>query len=130
METGINFAIKTGMELLSFETAKRLKDAGFTQPDSLFGQMWYTKDGNILIAINFFSSIDHRENIIMFNPEEHYFAPTAAEILKELPEDHFLQHANGMFFISYYCDNGETVQHKGKNLLEVGAAAWLDINEK
>ena len=34
------------MNTVSFETAKRLKEAGFPQPDPEFGQFWYHNAGS------------------------------------------------------------------------------------
>lgn len=33
------------MDIVSFETAKKLKEAGFPQPSPEFGQMWYALHG-------------------------------------------------------------------------------------
>ena len=37
--------------MLSFETAVRLKDAGFPQPAPQFGQLWYDEDQDVIAVV-------------------------------------------------------------------------------
>lgn len=84
------------MNICDFETAKKLKEIGFPQPDFLSGQIWYDDVGNALLICRELSNNFYREfqciqigKDYAFNvslkKESHTFSPTATDLLKELP---------------------------------------------
>jgi hypothetical protein len=107
------------IDVVTFETAKRLKNAGFPQPDEIGLKVYY----NILGA----------ENTCLAGRLIHgqIFAPSATDILKEFfaPEDDgpFLYWSGQNRF--WVCDfDIYTFDHE--NPAEACAAAWLSIHEK
>lgn len=75
------------------ETAKKMKEAGFPQPDFKFGQLWYEterQDFAIVGTGKFELFKQHREGELIF-------APTATDILRELGDDYALHTEKGSF---------------------------------
>lgn len=87
------------MDIVSFETAKRLKDAGFPQPPPAFGQFWYDDRDVLFFVVESFD-----ENPIPFNgiwviekggevihvnrgvfSESLIYAPSPTELLEKIP---------------------------------------------
>jgi hypothetical protein len=77
--------------ITTFETARALKEVGFPQPEPEYLQVWYEEfnpfvegwsreDSRHIIGIGRFE-IWHED----FDMSEYYFAPTATEILKQMP---------------------------------------------
>ena len=124
------------MDIVSFETAKRLKEAGFPQPEFSTGQMWYNEfsaitvigkkelDENDSETIYFFchslltSRTDRMRLALGYGI---YFCASATDILRHLPQGLSLSYQNTRFIIK---------GHKNDNPSEVAALAWLEINEK
>ena len=104
------------MQHVTFDTAKRLKEAGFPQMEPEFGQVWY--DTNEMPCLIFEG--DSMKNVWTACPGRDYgqrvhvgtlkrnytFAPTATDILRELPESFYLHKhiLNGSLF--WGCTNG------------------------
>ncbi len=82
------------MDVVSLETAKQLKDAGFPQPEPRILQIWYSIRGRklVLLSIRSCESAGMMEvggdwsdffDLEMF--DEMYFAPTADDVLRQIP---------------------------------------------
>jgi len=130
------------MEHVIRETAKRLADAGFPQPAPERGQIWYSESGaKYRIHINNNDgTVDYlSESDIVYlhlcrflEADNCVFAPTAMDILKELP-------GCGLSFEAdtwvAYTDQGtyrdpEIVSFVHKNPADACAAAWFYENKK
>jgi hypothetical protein len=85
------------MDIVTFETAKRLKEAGFPQPEFATGQMWYNQYGAITFLskkevaeegthVYFFciSVVSGRTDRIVPIHDGAFFAPSATDILREM----------------------------------------------
>lgn len=106
------------MNVVTFETAKRLKESGFPQPDR-FGQ-WQ--------AFYKLSGDERRAFITEPRMEIETFAPSATDILKELGDDYCLHSNDGKWSCSVY--EIDSFQSKYDSPSEACAAAWLSIHEK
>ena len=128
---------------ISFETALALKEAGFPQPQPDVGQFWYRVGlKGEKLALFFIREVDYegycREIIV--NSKEwsewhkdnfyiHIFAPTLADILKQLPGidvGFYSVIDNG--FVFFLKDNDRTQVYENP---EQGAAEiWIAENTK
>lgn len=102
------------MHIVSFETAKRLANAGFPKPAPDYGQTWYTHYGCPGSVTDLSKWSDNGE----------VFAPTATDILRELPNWSICYTASGWacFFDDFI------IEHS--NPAEAAARAWFFENEK
>ena len=75
------------------KTSSQLKDAGFPQPNPVFGQAWYlegdlgivTRD-SVSLVVSFQSArTDYVSRYLDLSGENAVFAPTEADILAQLP---------------------------------------------
>ena len=75
--------------IVTFETAKRLKEAGFPQPEPATGQHWYRQSGGIA----YIDFVDSDGEVFALlngevkgcqNFESAIFAPSATDILREM----------------------------------------------
>jgi len=124
------------MDIVSFETAKRLKEAGFPQPEHKSqGQVWYS-GGHYAIYVaageflrcgfvskkgeNFETLFDRRARMKI---ENEIFAPTATDILRLLPDNDFY------FDGKHFAFSGD-MEQGSDNPAEVAAAAWLSLSAK
>lgn len=135
---------------VSFETASRLKAAGFPQPEPESGQVWHHKDGSIFIIVfNGSEKVDYvpshammtmpivcREYKKYFLADQVFFAPTATDIL---PSECFIcreisyKTKTGERWVVYDRDTLELLCKdfpESDNPAESAAAAWLEIHEK
>jgi len=93
------------------ETAWKLKEKGFPQPDMNDDQIWYDKIG-VPLKSNKFSNLNLR----------HWaYAPTPADILKELGISFSLSCSGSIF----YCE-AFGKEHTHENPAEACALAYLD----
>lgn len=122
------------MRHVTFETAKRLAEAGFPQPEPQRGQLWYNKAGAeyiIILADNLGMcdySISPSGKVWLgrgLNDEE-LFAPTATDILFHLPGWN-LAYTTACGWIAYWDAPGlaEPIQFSHENPAEVCAMAWF-----
>jgi len=133
------------MSYVTFETAKRLKDAGFPNPEPYMMRLFFHQNGRewlILLQDNrCLCGANGRTEKVMKYKKEHielycYFAATATDILKELTSDDFFW---SVFYDPYIekfythktNNRGNTVSLTShKNPAEAAAQAWLSIHEK
>lgn len=116
---------------VSFETAKRLAEAGFPhpKPESNNERFWYQLDGSLIFLGH--TVDDHCEPI----EGGSYFAQTATDILRELPEYaialHIEYRAEGgeAWFCWDTLDRAKTFSHP-TSPAEAAAMAWLSQNAK
>lgn len=138
-------------DVVTFETAKALKEAGFPQPEPENGQFWYDAEqdlgvlGNCISATfdftwcsvgdNYDGHDDHYENTDSIL-KEYVFSPTATDILRELPEDTYIGFESGHFVIREFRWFGDAgyefpdVVSPCDNPAEGLAERWLKINEE
>ena len=116
--------------LVTAETALKLKNAGFPQPVPEFLQVWYSDEP------------PYRERIVLSNNKEamevvclagerityryldqlYAFAPTATDILRELGSDYALSFLHGRF----WCERRQFgIVYDHENPAEAAASAWL-----
>ena len=114
------------MNVVSFETAKRLKEAGFPQPIQRMGQWWYdTQERLTLTAYDGVSGDDMSKFI---------FAPTATDLIP--PNWMLVRRVSEWECVSEYeLDNffsnaiaPENYFHH-ENPAEAAAMAWLHVNK-
>ena len=120
------------------ETSQLLKDVGFPQPSPGNGQIWYLcrfPDGNARHWVEVLGSSINRID----DPNLLIFAPTAADILKELGKNFMLNHVvssdTPAFVVLEWAEAGiSTIRIMREwihtNSAEVAAACWLAKNEK
>lgn len=108
--------------------AKRLKEAGFPQPENLtINQMWFNEHENkILITKN--ADPFELATKIPIHPTENregiYFAPTVEDIVTEMPEWGISLEGNKVIVHSDKSQNTYT----GSSELEAWAKAWIGQN--
>jgi len=114
------------MQVVTFETAKRLKEAGFPNPEILNNRFWFITDHEKPLFV------EYSENILecirmKFNP---IFAPSATDILKELGSEWALKCTMFNIWVCYHSFNVEALKYANNSPAEACAAAWLAKNEK
>lgn len=136
------------MDIVTFKTAKRLKEAGFPQPAPAFGQFWFDEKGALFFVVDAFDEIPipldgawliekggdviHVERVVFGSSLA--YAPSATDILRKLPG-----HSIGRYNTSKSAwDSPEMawicVSPKQKELIhdtpaEAAALAWLSIKK-
>lgn len=136
--------------IVSFETAKRLKDAGFPQPEFDTGQFWYNQykaitfvgrwevpDGGVDKSFCCMSVSSGRTDKIVPVKHDAFFAPTATDILEQLTDHVAFYYVVGLSEARrcWQCIGFSIFDHPEKywfaeNPAEAAALAWLEINEK
>jgi hypothetical protein len=122
---------------VSFETASRLKAAGFPQPEPEAGQVWHEgnmpyvigafKDGKLSGAYFYGGVFFEVEQDAM---EKDIFAPTATDILPQLPSAaNISKPFNAELWLCVYGEN-EDNWTESNNPAEAAALAWFEIHEK
>jgi len=123
------------MQVVTFETAKRLKEAGFPNPEILNNKFWFITDHEKPLFVEYFENI--LECIRMkFNP---IFAPSATDILPKLYTGVtdgtewaiVFRGKNWSCVLRQWNEQGQSVDawYHSENPAEACAAAWLDKNE-
>lgn len=112
-------------DYVSFETAKRLKEAGYPQPERFAEhQAFYRLSATVRTAVDLEPRI-----------ESETFAPSATDILNQLPA-HSLRFNGDVFSCTEWDFSGskefeyEVNKFKHPNPAEACAAAWLSVHEK
>ena len=141
-------------DIVSFETAKRLKEAGFPQPEEFsVGDWWWAmivRDEHSEFSYPYNERFFLRacvekgrlEVVVQTNgcgvslEEDYcYFAPTATDILVRLPDLTALykwRHEN-VWCVDYQTQDPPLLTgtpHRHKNPAEACAEAWLKLNKK
>lgn len=128
-------------DIVNYETAVRMKKAGFPQPSPEPGQIWYDPDfGPFFVGRR--SYIDGRDRNIFYpetgkafdKPEADFtayaFAPTATDILRGLIFHHLRPLMGHRWAIHNYYELGDSVEiSTNENPAEAAAEAWLNMNE-
>lgn len=84
------------LDIVTFETAKRLKEAGFPQPRHDFDQTWYVKRNDVLWSVGISGYVGEGFQAIFLPLECKFIAPdyesgdiifatTATDILHQIP---------------------------------------------
>lgn len=139
-------------DIVTFETAVRLKEAGFPQPQPGAGQWWHNPDfGLFVVGIKWFA--DNREYRIFYPGTgksvlkaqamflKCAFAPTATDILREMPNYFYIRkykhQTNDIQIFSIFCEEREAdddlsqiAKGVSQNPAEAAAEAWLKLNPK
>lgn len=133
-------------DIVTFETAKRLRDAGFPQPGyptpdpvDVMGRVMYDADGDKFMC--FWQEEDGGGDILltpfMHNKQECknplVFAPTATDIMRELWFRFSLKFGgNGKWIVLQTKDLNDREDQitTDTNPAEAAAQAWLSVNEK
>ncbi len=138
-------------DIVSYETAVRLKVAGFPQPTPEAGQWWHNPDfGLFVVGAKWFA--DNREYKIFYpgtgksvlKSEARFlecaFAPTATDILREMPNYFYIRkykhQTNDIQMFSIFCEEQtadddllQIAKGVSQNPGEAAAEAWLKLNE-
>jgi len=122
---------------VSFETASRLKAAGFPQPEPEAGQVWYEGQKAYVLG-----KIEQRQLHGVYLDGECFeacdinamrddiFAPTATDILAQLPSAaNISKPFNAELWLCVYGEN-EDNWTESNNPAEAAALAWFEIHEK
>lgn len=123
---------------VNFETAIALKEAGFPQPEPKFGQFWYDAGAGIWVVGEsgplVMRSLSSRAEMALEDVDENaaVFAPTAIEILEQLPELYAIYRWDT---IGGWCiDIGEPREATGtpfsaKDAPQAAAKAYLELKK-
>lgn len=115
------------LDIVSFETAKKLKEAGFPQPEISDCFLYATLRGYSVLCLKAF-----RKTVIVGGGngvlKDFLFAPTATDILRQMPGVYLCVNEKSLWRaewagVSCY-DNTQPIAI-GENPAEVAAAAWL-----
>ena len=120
------------MDIVTFETALKLKEAGFPQPRFTPGiwQFWYGHGGLLGVSMQV-DRIHEAEGSILHVPNPSLiFAPTAADVLQELGDGYFLM-LDGCFEIDQMSEQYGTSPafSRHENPAEPAALAYLKLKE-
>ena len=113
------------------ETARRLKDAGFQQPEPQRGQLWYNNSG-IEYVITLSDNLGMCDYV---TPSGHLwierglndgevYAPTATDIMQHLP-GWCLSFENGIWVCRLEEDEFVLAEFRSSNPAEAAAEAWF-----
>jgi len=128
------------MNYVTFETAKRLKAAGFPEPmpEVAFGQLWYYYDGRPYLLITetggspyFF--IGPTANSGRFGDDQMrgmYFAPTATDVFQKISGPYWMEYHEWDKSFRIYGNAEAELVSSHENPAEAAAHAWLSIHEK
>jgi len=128
--------------IVSFETAVKLKEAGFPQPEPKRGQIWWYPDDyngdvyGVIITRNtqcpecvHFDGEFGSDTLSRQEFKDLAFAPTATDILVDLGYNFSLSVlSDGNWFCDNQADESDAWQHE--NPAEACALAWLGKNKK
>lgn len=132
------------MEIVTFETAKKLKEAGFPQPEPNTGQFWYDKEGDILIVSEkktdcgfFYGRYPNDSGIFATSCENEdiVYAPTVTDILRELGQKYVLWYDESPKIQIWFCAKTADLPQDAQqpfghtNPAEAAALAWMDKNK-
>lgn len=113
-------------DIVSFETAKRLKEAGFPQHISN-NDCWYAANGDCFLQRLGGSILLGGEMPITREVDAPFFAPTALDILSAM-QGVQLTDFFGVWVVSH--PKNEAKEWRNDDAAEACAEAWLQLNEK
>ncbi len=119
------------MSHVAHETARRMKDAGFPQPNPDEGQIWYNAAGTMyVVTYSYGKTCDYvvrgSNNVWIergLNDGE-VFAPTATDIMQHLP-GWYLSFENGIWICSLQEDEFILAEYRNSNPAEAAAEAFF-----
>lgn len=130
--------------IISFETAKELKEAGFPQPEPAIGQVWYgtiggQSDINLIVRrspngdrpfIDSYGNYHGQESFKKFG----IYAPTVDDLLRELPDHQLCYSVSGSFWCQKPDHLGSAIigfssHSKADSLVEACAMEWIKLNK-
>lgn len=122
---------------VSFETAKRLKEAGFPQPLPQRGQIWFFKNGvgmvvtcgGDLLDVEMCDYVTASGTLYLnrYLNDGEVFAPMATDILRHLP-GHALT-IEGDLWVIFEIETGYYISDWNENPAEAAAQAWIHENQ-
>lgn len=122
------------------ETAKTLAENGFPQPTPEFGQVWYLSGkphvciGHEGGGIYNFRSQEGMEERTAVNYPTYFFAPTATDILEQLPGWAITKGGSmkvwSVWLPLFEPPESDEMEFHLRNPAEAGAEAWLKLNKK
>jgi hypothetical protein len=121
--------------IVTFETAKRLKEAGFLQPAAEFMQIWYDEGGAEWVVADMgelvLFSLSSRAQMALSDVAGFVFAPIATDILMKCPyyDVHF-DATRQKWCCWLYLEETDEDDNFHENPAEACAEAWLKINGK
>ena len=123
------------MDIVSFATAKRLKEAGFPQPEPAIGQSWYGMTGKRFVVVGqrapgywHCAYESHGIDIEVGDFDPKAFAPTATDILR-LDANLFLQStSDGFAAYGDWRELEDGISTENPKASEACAAVWLVKN--
>jgi len=123
------------MDIVSLETAVKLKEAGFPQPEPVIGQFWYGVDEKLLVithAVEYtpgFVRLNGLREVWTANGEaftDGVFAPTAADILRHSLTISLRFSIFGAPILIFSAKTN-TKRFEHEIAAEACAAAWLEL---
>ena len=129
-------------DIVSYETAQRLKEAGFPQPKLSIGQNWYDQSGKLWRVTKWAESSKNDDLVLIgdylgdwdiIGKKEQFlgFAPTATDIIREferLQKSKWIRigmSGDGWFECYLYAFGGLQDSFSHENPAEACAEAWL-----
>lgn len=121
------------MDIVSFETAKKIKEAGFPQPHPGDFQFWYVEDNKNKWEVTVIVKCGGIQEAILNVYGSRIFAPTATDILRLLPGVYLCVNDKSIWraeWAGVSCYDNDPPLAKGEAPAEVAAVAWLSLNAK
>lgn len=118
--------------MISHNTAKQMAEMGFPQPEPKFGQMWYDDKGRICAFMRLAGNVGNWKlagtngNTFQESPKWYIYAPTVADIMRELSHEYSFRFYFKMSEVRYIV-TGRIIQRYLDEIPEEAAAkAWIE----
>lgn len=129
------------MDIVSFETAQKLNEAGFPQPEPESGQFWHKYNKETVVILDVYSNYEGRqiEFVSLFGTEIYRqkdmkafrFAPSSSDILRELNDYCLFKDTNTCGgFVCYELGKMPYGYHCHENPADAAASTWLSIHSQ
>lgn len=127
------------MNHVTFETALKLKEAGFPQPMPEYGQSWYhigvdrpfmvIRVDGVIMAMGDAASLSEKYPLLRTDvlPSKYAFAPTAIDILAELGWYYDISY-NDISTQLWHVTTQNITKKRHKNPAEAAAFVWLETS--
>lgn len=118
--------------MISHSTAKQMAELGFPQPEPKFGQMWYDDKGRICAFMRLAGNVGNWKlagtngNTFQESPKWYIYAPTVADIMRELGSNMSFWAGDFGFFVSDINDD----EFYDEIAEEAAAKAWIEKQRK